>query len=156
MSAGFKNLPVEARSADGLNWTLTKPLVYETRAGLTFQAVVGATTDGPSIPRRLWSLHDPFGPAWPCGVLHDAGYRDTVEMLCRDGQWRHVSLTREMCDDIFKESLQVNGAGAFDAEAFYLAVKNFGEHAFKEDREEAMKTEFFNDHQGATESNPAV
>lgn len=131
---GFTNLPIEASSSDGLNWTLLKCLEYTANSGRRIRVKAGATTDGPSIPKAAWSLMAPTGKKWPAGVLHDGGYRNQLEMLDKEGEWKPITLPKDVVDDLIREALLNNGVSEPEATVIYEAVHLFGGKAFAEDR----------------------
>ena len=132
----FINETIAARTSDGHNFILLEPLTYLTDDNRLLRAPVGATTDGISTPDFIWNIIPPFGKTWFSGVLHDAGYRDTLE-ICTDVEtntWVKAHYTQEQCDDLMKESLLAHGVGEFEAEVIYHALATFGSSAFHTDR----------------------
>ena len=136
MTPGFSNLPFEGSTLDGLNWTVSKPLWYTTADGRVYRVRPGATTDGPSVPQAAESLLSRTGPQWLCGVLHDAAYREALEVQEADGGWSPANLTKAEADSLFREALLAQGLSVEKADIFYEAVHVFGEGAFEEDRKQ--------------------
>ena len=95
-------------------WELIEPLSFTSAvAGVTITAPPGHRTDFCSVP-RVPLAYDMLGNrARKAGAIHDRLYV-THE------------LPREMADQVLREMLQLDGVGACEAEAFYLAVRSFG------------------------------
>lgn len=95
-------------------WELLEPLGFQSAVtGVTITAPVGHRTDFCSVP-RVPLAYDMLGNrARKAGALHDRLYV-THE------------LPREMADRVLREMLLQDGVGEYEAEAFYLAVRNFG------------------------------
>lgn len=133
MTPGFQNLPYEGATLDGQNWTGLKPLQFLDKRGRLWRTVIGATTDGPSDPLELGKLD--WGPVWVCGVLHDACYRDQIEVLDQPEQeWNRYSPTKEESDSLFNEAMEAQGVPPLHRELFYRSVVMFGHKSFKQDR----------------------
>ena len=135
MTPRFLNLPFAGTSCDGQNWTAAKPLEFLRTNGRTVRAAIGTTTDGPSIPLAAQPLTPKFGPIWVCGVLHDAAYRGTLEMLSQAGEWRPYTLTKEEADGLLVEAMQAQAIPKLVLDAVFEAVHLCGHGAFEQDRE---------------------
>jgi Protein of unknown function (DUF1353) len=131
---GFHNQDLAVRTADGHNFVLLEALVYTTKDGRTIRVPIGGTSDGISTPRFIWNIISPFGPQWFPGILHDGGYRDTLEELQPDGTWEHVTLARYECDELIEEALLSHGVGEVETETIYKNLRLFGDKAFEADR----------------------
>lgn len=134
MTYGFQNLPVEASTLDGESWTLLKPIEYLQRNGRLIRAKVGTTTDGPSIPLAAQPITPKFGPVWPCGVIHDAAYRRSLEIQTMDGSWIPYVMPREQADALILEAMEAQGVPAVQRDLIYKAVAICGGKAFEQDR----------------------
>ena len=121
-------------SKDGHDFVLCEALMYLSNQGHTYRVPSGSTTDGISTPKELWAKYPPFGNWWFPGILHDAGYRDTLEIQDIEGAWHPTTLTKEMIDWLFKEAMVNNGVSEWDAEIIFQGVNQFGTMAFVEDR----------------------
>jgi hypothetical protein len=77
-----------------------------------------------------------WGPVWVCGALHDACYRDQLEVWDDQGMggWKAYSPTKEESDLLFKEAMECQGVEALQRSIFYEAVVVFGKTAFRQDR----------------------
>jgi hypothetical protein len=105
-------------------WILEAPLVYESVVLDTIVAVpAGFICDLNSIPRIFWWLSPPtdFPEA---GVVHDFGYRYKL--------W-----PRETVDAVYREALDVTGAGAVRRFLRYWGVRIGGSSAYKKPADEA-------------------
>lgn len=135
----FRNLPVECATLDGRNFTLLKPLIFTDPQRRTYRVPIGATSDGLSIPQVLWTVGlPPFGEAWLAGVLHDAAYRDQLEVLVsgtvKEGSWSKVTLAKDACDTLFHEAILAMGVDVQKARLLYEGVHLGGQGAFDADR----------------------
>ena len=108
--------------------------------GRHFRLASDTYTDGLSSPQFTHSLAEPYGWGLLAAVPHDAGYHDSIEE-CVNGQWVHVTLTKDECDRMFYDLLLVLAAGkaarVMQAMAFYEAVHLGGLEAFNQGRERA-------------------
>jgi hypothetical protein len=132
----FINETIAARTEDGHNFVLLEPLTYCANDSRLLRAPVGATTDGISTPDFIWNIIPPFGATWFSGVLHDAGYRDTLQ-ICTDVEnniWEPAHYTQDQCDLLMRESLLAHGVGVLEVEVIYHALSTFGSTAFHADR----------------------
>jgi hypothetical protein len=104
-------------NSDGRTMTLLSELRYTDPHGLVWVAPAGATVDGASIPRSLWSvMGGPFeGKYRNASVLHDAAYDQ------RNRPWQD-------CDRMFYNAMRCSGVGAVEAKTMYYALLRFGWH----------------------------
>ena len=102
-------------------WRLAEPLVYEIGdcgSGRTILVSKGFITDGPSIPRFLWSML-PVWATWSrAGVIHD--YLCCLIALNRP---HHEAPTRDQADRIFWEAMNVLNVGRLQMALLYLGVR---------------------------------
>ena len=102
-------------SQDGLAfWEVLSPFSYQSDvAKQVFTVPAGFKTDFMTIP-RLPAVFDLLGgKANQAGTLHDWLYSShTVE--------------REVADSVLREAVQLSGLDETEAEAIYLAVREFG------------------------------
>jgi hypothetical protein len=147
MIDGFQSRFVESIcDQDGRNWKLLTPVVYKSRDGRVFVIPCGASTDGASTPALISNLLPPTGAYWQSAVLHDAAYQDTLlvwplgliptlpishEMAVT---LQRASLSKDECDLLLKEAMELSGVDAITVETIYEGVRLGGASAFKEDR----------------------
>ena len=127
---------------DGRDWRLLTPIAYRSRDGRIFIIPRGASTDGASTPAMIANLLPPFGAYWQSAVLHDSAYQNTLL------QWPFpdppdfgqpfvkvkACLTKDACDLLLKEAMELSGVDATTVEIIYEGVRLGGASAFKEDR----------------------
>ena len=104
-------------NSDGRTMTLLSELRYTDPHGLVWVAPAGATIDGASIPRSLWSvMGGPFeGKYRNASVLHDAAYDQ------HNRPWQD-------CDRMFYNAMRCSGVGAVEAKTMFYALYRFGHH----------------------------
>ena len=128
------NDPIFVTVIDGTNMTLVAPLEVKTRAGRLLRARAGSTTDGLSAPKYV-KLDLQSSASFEPAVIHDAGYRDTLEESLDGGNtWAHVTLDKATCDELLRELCEDNGVPADEAKLIYVAVAEFGQTSFDADR----------------------
>ncbi|MGR3967837.1 DUF1353 domain-containing protein [Pseudomonas sp. 910_23] len=118
--------PLQLTPVEGLSETfeLTEPFTYHLghESSDTFVTVPkGFITDGASIPRTIWPLLSPWGTYGKAAVVHD--YLCVHRKMVRDGEV--VVITREGCDWIFLEAMQVLGVSWFTAHLMWRAVRSY-------------------------------
>lgn len=119
---------------DGLNWRLLEPLIYKAKDGRLIRTSVGTLTDGLSTPREVWNVISPVD-YWMCAVLHDAAFKDTIELYAAGyGDWNHYTLDEDEANALLDEALESRGCGLIERTAIYDALKAFGKFAFNDDR----------------------
>lgn len=126
---------------DGRNFTLLEDLIFARRDGSKLRCRIGSTTDGMSIPLvvkgTIPAAESLCERGFLSGVLHDGGYRGTLDSLNGDGSWSIIplqSLTEPFCDALIKEALESQGIDRLESMAVFLALKEFGWRAFADDR----------------------
>lgn len=125
------NFPVT--TADGRNFTLLEPIIYIAQDGVQYRIPTGAESDGASTPSVLWPTIPPFGSYWKAAYLHDAAYRNTLEVW--DGQmYVKARLTKDACDLLLKDAMIVSGTHAITYEEIYEGVHVGGQSSFDNDR----------------------
>lgn len=135
MNPGFQNtIALAVRTPNGHDVVLLEDLVYHCKQGHTYRVPAGSTSDGISTPPVLWLSLPPFGNWWYPGILHDAFYRNTLEIQDVDGGWHKCDITKDYADWLFKEAMLLNDVSESDAEIIFQGVAQFGRHAFKVDR----------------------
>lgn len=118
----FLEKTILSESSDGRNDVLARALNYTSRVGELIIVPVGASTDGASIPRFLWSILPPVGADyWMPAVLHDWLYRRTQR-------------AKGACDKLLLEAMLDHGVNKFKAEVIYCGVKYGGFLAFRDCR----------------------
>ena len=114
--------------------TLTAPLAFRLRCGRLFRCAIGSTTDGLSAPKFAKLDIQNTNSFYPA-VAHDASYRDTLEESVNNGSsWAHVTLSKQECDEMLYELCQDNGVPEDEAKLIYVAVSQFGQSSFDNDR----------------------
>ena len=100
---------------DGRTMTLVNPLSYTDPKGTIWEVPAGATTDGASIPRLLWTIAGgPFeGKYRTAAVIHDY-YCET-----KTRPWRNTHL-------VFYDAMRTAGMDELPAKTYYAAVYYFG------------------------------
>ena len=102
-------------------WRLAEPLVYEVGGRRSGRAIVvwkGFITDGPSIPRLMWSIL-PVWASWSrAGVIHDC-----LCYLLAINNPHPEAPTRADADRIFLEALEALNVGWVQRYALYLGVR---------------------------------
>ena len=113
---------VKAAGRDVQLYEVTAPFIYASEK-LARAVIVpaGFVTDFASIPRPVWNLLDPEDPkiGWP-SIVHDYLYQCAGTLP--DG----FTYTREQTDAVFREAMEVCGAGSIIRNAVYQAVQQFG------------------------------
>lgn len=134
MEFGFKQTCLTVSTGDGRNCTLLEPLTFVRKDGSMIRIRAGATTDGASTPPELWVVEPPFGKRWFSYIIHDGAYRNTLELLRADHTWIPITLNEEQANELLRECMESQGSTFEEREAFFLALNEFGEKAFEEDR----------------------
>ncbi len=130
----FTNKTLQTTSVDGKNFILLEALVFVMGNGLTVRAPIGSGSDGVSTPRYVWTIIPPFGKTWFPGILHDAAYRNTLEMETHGGRWIPARFDRQQADELMLEALTAQGVDEVERQTIYRALREFGQVAFDEDR----------------------
>lgn len=118
---------------DGKNFILLGNLDFIASDGTHYRAIRGTSSDGPSIPQRLWSAISPVGAVWACGVLHDAAYRGTLVVVNADGTESTVTLDRAQRDGLLMDAMIAQGIGEVERQEVYQAVRLAGESSLEGD-----------------------
>ena len=126
------------RTTDGRNVVLQEPLEFVTDAGRRLRAPAGTESDGASTPAALWPTYPPFGKYWLAAVLHDAAYRDKLEVMNLAGQWVPAHLAKDDCDALFLQAMRSLGVTEADRLILYDGVHFGGNAAFNADRKQTQ------------------
>lgn len=94
---------------------------YTSKTGMVITVPVGATSDGASTPREIWSFIPPFGTYWMAAFLHDYLYRST-------------DLPKDVCDDLLKEAMEDLCVDWIERDEIFEGVHVGGQSSFDEDR----------------------
>jgi Protein of unknown function (DUF1353) len=94
---------------------------YTSKTGRVVTVPVGATSDGASTPREIWSFIPPFGTYWMAAFLHDYLYRST-------------DLPKDVCDSLLEEAMEDLCVDAIERDAIYEGVALGGQSDFNQDR----------------------
>jgi len=135
---GFRNLPAWVSTWDGRNFVFLDDLLYNSKAGVQLRIPSGAETDGASTPRGSWNALPPFGTYWPAAALHDAAYRNTLQILNSQGSWVVAALDKVTCDSLLREAMEWLQVPSGDIFAIFEGVHEFGQASFDEDRRPAQ------------------
>ena len=130
-------MTLDVSTGNGADDVLLEPLFFDRLDGSVVRAPLGGTTDGLSTPKivRIIPGYDSTGDDWFSGVLHDSGYRDQLEILCKPTQnWVKAHYTQKECDDLILEAMTLQGVGFIRRHVIYYALRLFGGFAFRGDR----------------------
>lgn len=141
---GFQNTgPVLNETWDFRNFVLKESLRYLAKDGRLYRAPEGTTTDLLSVPPPAWFEIAPFGhwdgKEWigaKSGIMHDAGYRGTLEVQTHGGNWIKAKFDQSSCDDLIAEMLESEGFDSLLKDAVFQNLRAFGGRAFAVDRAE--------------------
>ena len=134
---GFREMTLDVTTGNGADDILLEPLIFDRLDGSVVRAPIGSTTDGLSTPKivRLLPGYDSTGEDWFSGVLHDAAYRNQLEILCKPTQfWAKARFTQKQCDKLILEAMLLQGVGFWRRHIIYRALRLFGWIAFRRDR----------------------
>lgn len=110
--------------ADGITWYPTYSFQFIRPNGFVVNVPAGFETDFASVPRVLWNIFPPWGVYGPASVVHDSLYG-------REGAVGAIS--KEEADKVFLEAMETSGVPFLKRWTLYLAVKEFGQHAWDSD-----------------------
>ena len=94
---------------------------FTSKMGMVITVPVGATSDGASTPREIWSFIPPFGVYWMAAFLHDYLYRST-------------DLPKDICDALLLEAMEDLCVDLPERFAIYHGVTLGGESSFVSNR----------------------
>ena len=117
----FSTTSLNVRTSDGRNMSLLDAFTYTSKTGRVITVPVGATSDGASTPREIWSFIPPFGIYWMAAFLHDYLYRST-------------DLPKDVCDALLREAMEDLCVDHIELLAIYDGVALGGQSSFDEDR----------------------
>ena len=112
---------VELQELNETEWTLKEDVSF-TNEHLEVIVKSGFITDGASIPKLFWSI---IGSPLEADLLLPA--------IIHDGLYTDETLPREVCDDLLREMLLLNGVSQLKADLIYNAVRMFGASHFESD-----------------------
>lgn len=123
------------RTSNGLDMTLCEPIEFVDDKGNRYRAPIGATTDGASIVKFLWSLGlAPFGIYWLACVIHDIIYRRLLELWNNETQtWRAAPVNKEFADNVLNDCMRAIGVPDALRLIIHEGVVYGGERAWIED-----------------------
>jgi len=104
---------------------LNSELVYRSSPGRLFRVPAEARTDLFSIPGVFRSFLFRARKYIECAVLHDGGYRKTLEEYIA-GKWVTAEVSRSECDNLLKDSLSSSGAPKTLIVTIYYGVRAGG------------------------------
>lgn len=114
-----------------VKWFLLDHLKFTARDGREFRAKKGSDTDFFSIPGLLRSFLFRSRKYAEAAVLHDAGYRGTLEEYVK-GKWVKPKLSRKYVDErLLKDPAKCLGAPKTLQNALYWGVRAGGRRNFK-------------------------
>lgn len=140
MEFGFNQTDLEVSTSDGCNFRLLEPLVFQRKDGTKLRAPAGSTTDGMSIPDSVKVLPEVqrlCKKGFLSAVIHDSGFRGTLEILTPQNNWMQLPLAycdQAFCDGLIKEALISQGINEVEVETVFLALRACGWRAFSSDR----------------------
>lgn len=103
---------LDLRDLGDYTFALLTPFSYGT---ITVPA--GFITDFASVPRLLWNILPPYGPAGKAAVIHD--YLYSLQGRVSDS----ATFTRTQCDAIFLEAMTVLHVAPVTRRAMWLGVR---------------------------------
>lgn len=109
-------------SANGRDFTITKPFYYEYKGELLV-APEGFVTDFASIPRIFWNIYPPTGIYMPAALLHDVYYSAELKSSL---PYASGFSAREWCDRMFYDVMKDCGCTWFTRSLMYRAVRDWG------------------------------
>jgi len=101
--------------------SLLDAFTFTSKTGVIITVPVGATSDGASTPREIWSFIPPFGTYWMAAFLHDYLYRST-------------NIPKDVCDSLLREAMEDLCVDWVERDAIYEGVALGGQSSFDEDR----------------------
>ena len=133
METGFQNDSLAVRTSDGEDDVLLEPLIFISQFGVCYRAPTGSTTDGLSTPKvvRIIPGYDSTGDDWWSGVLHDAGYRGTLEKESPHGDFVRADLTRPQVDELMLDAMTSQKVNPVRRHIIFWAVRLFGAKAWR-------------------------
>ena len=129
---GFLEKEIAVRSSNGRDDVLIEPLHFQSEFGILYRVPAESTTDGMSTPPIIHSIpgFEPYGKHWFSAVLHDAGYRGTLQIYA--GQdFRPANLSRAQTDALMRDALSTQGVGPIRRALIYSALRIFGARNFR-------------------------
>ena len=133
-------MTLDVATGNGADDVLLEVLTFARHNNSRVRAPIGGTTDGLSTPKIIRNLpgYDSTGDDWFSGVLHDSGYRDQLEILCKvTYQWTKAHFTQKQCDELILEAMQAQGVRFIRRWTIYLALRAAGGFAFRADRKQS-------------------
>ena len=132
MRPGFQDKTLDTRSSNGRDDVLLTELRFLDTDGTLYRVPPEAGTDGGSTPRIVWLIpgFEPTGKHWFDWILHDGGYRGTLEVW-RDGAWVPANLSRLQCDQLLDRALTIRGMGQFKRAIVYRVLRVEGWKFYK-------------------------
>ena len=128
--------PLFVEEIGGGNWRIAQEFDYAVGtedSGIVIGVPAGFVTDFASIPQVLWNILPPVGKYGKAAVIHDYLYCSGGRVITVPQAGRALKLyySREQCDDIFREAMEVLGVGRIKRNLMWLAVRAFGGPSFK-------------------------
>ena len=132
MRLGFLEDTLDTRSSNGRDDLLLSELRFVDSDGTLYKVPKGASTDGGSTPRLCWVIpgFEPTGKHWFDWILHDGGYRDTLQVFANE-KWVSAGLSRLQCDHLLDRALQMHGMGVIKRSIVYRVLRAEGWKFFK-------------------------
>ena len=116
---------------DGSDDLLREPLHYRALDGTEYRCPEGSRTDGMSLPKivRMVPGFNHLRQDWFPAILHDGGYRGTLEKWDnRKAKWIPAKLTRKESDRLMREAMRCLWIKQV---AVYYPLRAFGWANFK-------------------------
>ena len=132
METGFSDTTLDTRSSNGRDDLLLSDLHFVDADGTIYRVPKGSSTDGGSTPRLCWVIpgFEPTGKHWFDWILHDGGYRDTLQTFVHS-EWVSAGLSRLQCDQLLDRALQMHGMGVVQRAIVYRVLRAEGWKFFK-------------------------
>ena len=111
-------------------WILRDDLSYSSADGRQFRVPARSLTDLFSIPGLLRSFMFRARKYAEAAVIHDGGYRGTLEEQVA-GAWVNARLSRKETDELLRECSECLGAPKSLQYALYWGVRAGGRWSFK-------------------------
>lgn len=125
---------LHVRSLPGsAEWELTRDLMFMTRDNREFRAPTGSFTDLFSTPGLLRGFLFRSRRYVEAAVLHDAGYRGTLEERdLKTGEWHTALVSKSYVDKyLLRDPAECLGAPKTLRQTLYWGVKYGGKRSFK-------------------------
>ncbi len=136
-------IPIKYNGVEDRYYELQYDYMVQVDVGIVKSLLItipkGYVTDLASIPRFVWTLTGltPDGLYRGAAVVHDYIYGKKVKVKPYSdvsvlGMSKPLRLTREDCDNIFKQLILASGEASWKANVMFWAVRTFGGFFYKD------------------------